>query len=317
MDFDMVTTSELHSEEIVHIESLYDLTIKNSFFLGEGSGNTNYYLETDKGCCVFSIIEEQSVDDVEVMAKVLNWLEKYQIKTSLLIKPKSQEHYSVKLRGKHSLLRTYMDGAVCQELNSHMLRQVGVAIAQLHAIPIPDFLPDFVFYEQKKFFETLDVNLVPEYERWAKRRLKELCIESINGLPKSLIHSDLFYDNMLFEGERFVSMIDFELTCVYHSVFDIAMAIVGVCGTNGVLSLEKAQHLIFGYQSQRMLKREEIHVLKRYTEYAAILTSLWRYWRYNVYEPGGNKVDRYQEMVSMARSVEKADFSKIIDKLSR
>ncbi|WP_162871335.1 hypothetical protein, partial [Klebsiella pneumoniae] len=67
--------STLNSDEVHRIESLYGLTVKSSAFLGMGSGNTNYCLETDIGRCVFSIIEEQSRDDVEIMAKTLVWLE--------------------------------------------------------------------------------------------------------------------------------------------------------------------------------------------------------------------------------------------------
>ncbi|MBH3321840.1 phosphotransferase [Serratia ureilytica] len=311
MELEMQTGSTLNSDEVHRIESLYGLTVKSSAFLGMGSGNTNYCLETDIGRCVFSIIEEQSRDDVEIMAKTLVWLEAHDYETSLLVKPKGQESYSIILRGKHSLLRTYMDGAVRRDFNEHMLRQLGVAMAKLHTIPVPNFLTDSVFYEQKKFMDALDANIDQDYERWAKDRLRHLAVERISGLPTSVIHSDLFYDNMLFEGEQFVGMIDFELTCIYHSVFDIAMAIVGTCGINGRLSPEKAKHIIAGYNSIRMLEAREIKVLKTYTEYAAILTSLWRYWRYRIYQPGGDKSDKYREMTSLAKSIERTDFSQI------
>lgn len=307
----METSSTLNSDEVRRIESLYGLTVKNSVFLGAGSGNANYCLETNIGRCVFSIIEEQSRDDVEIMAKTLVWLEAHHYETSLLVKPKEQESYSIILRGKHSLLRTYMDGTVRQDFSGNMLRQLGAAVAKLHTIPIPNFLTNSIFYEQKKFMDALEANIDQDYERWAKGRLNNLAVESIGGLPTSVIHSDLFYDNMLFDGEQFVSMIDFELTCVYHSVFDIAMAIVGTCSVDGRLSPEKAEHLISGYNSARVLEESEVKVLKIYTEYAAILTSLWRYWRYRIYQPGGDKADKYLEMVNFAKSTEETDFTKI------
>lgn len=307
----MATGLTLNSDEVRHIESLYGLIVKNSTFLGMGSGNTNYCLETDIGRCVFSIIEEQNRDDVEIMAKTLVWLEDHDHKTSLLIKPKQQENYSIILRGKHSLLRTYMAGAVCQEFNTSMLRQLGAEIAKLHRIPLPDFLTDSVFYEQQKFMDALDANTDRDYELWAKGRLRKLAVDTIGDLPTSVIHSDLFYDNMLFDGEQLVGMIDFELTCIYHSVFDIGMAIVGTCSTDGKLSAEKARQLIIGYQAIRTLEQSELDVLHRYTEYAAILTSLWRYWRYRIYQPGDAKADKFREMVDLAKSIEASDFTTI------
>ncbi|WP_051288236.1 phosphotransferase [Photobacterium halotolerans] len=312
----MESSLTLNRDEVRHIESLYGLTVKSSAFLGAGSGNTNYCIETDIGRCVFSIIEEQSRDEVEIMANTLVWLEAYHYKTSLLIKPKQQESYSITLRGKPSLLRTYMDGTVCQDLSEDMLRQLGAAVAKLHTIPVPNFLGNSIFYEQKKFMDALEADVDQDYERWAKSRLRNLAVESISGLPTSVIHSDLFYDNMLFDGDQFISMIDFELTCVYHSVFDIAMAIVGTCSTGGGLSLEKAGHLISGYKSSRAMEESEIKVLKTYTEYAAILTSLWRYWRYRIYQPGDDNSEKYLEMVKLAKSIENTDFTEIDDILT-
>lgn len=212
LETNMETGLTLNSDEVQRIESLYGLIVKNSTFLGMGSGKTNYCLETDIGRCVFSIIEEQSRDDVEIMAKTLVWLEDHDHTTSLLIRPKQQESYSILLRGKHSLLRTYMTGAVCQEFNASMLRQLGTEIAKLHRIPLPNFLTDSIFYEQQKFMDALDANIDRDYERWAKGRLRALAVETISDLPISIIHSDLFYDNMLFDGEQLVGMIDFELT---------------------------------------------------------------------------------------------------------
>lgn len=311
MEFATETGSALNSDEIHRIESLYGLTITNSAFLGMGSGNTNFCLETDRGRCVFSIIEEQNRDDVEIMAKTLVWLEAYGYETSLLVKPKAQESYSILLRGKYALLRTYMDGSVCQNFSENMLRQLGAALAKLHVIPTPNFLTNSIFYEQKKFMDALDANIDKDYERWAQDRLRSLAVESISGLPTSIIHSDLFYDNILFNGEQFISMIDFELTCIYYSIFDIAMAIVGTCSVSGRLSPEKARYLISGYNATRILEDGEIKVLKKYTEYAAILTSLWRYWRYRIYQPGGDKADKYLEMMNLAKSINNTDFSKI------
>ncbi|WP_350238852.1 phosphotransferase [Pectobacterium colocasium] len=315
LETNVVTNLTLNSDEVRRIEFLYGINVKNSTFLGMGSGNTNYCLETDIGRCVFSIIEEQNRDDVEIMAKTLVWLEEHNHKTSLLIRPKQQGSYSIILRGKYSLLRSYMLGAVCQDLSASMLRQLGAETAKLHSIPLPNFLSDSVFYEQQKFMDALDANIDRNYERWAKGRLKALAVGTFGDLPTSIIHSDLFYDNMLFDGDRLVGMIDFELTCIYHSVFDIGMAIVGTCSTDGKLSAEKAHHLIAGYQSIRTLKNSELDVLQRYTEYAAILTSLWRYWRYRIYQPDDVRADKFREMVVLANSIESTNFKTITDAL--
>ncbi|QHI95478.1 phosphotransferase [Aristophania vespae] len=305
------STLTLSDDEVLHIEAFYGITVEDSSFLGKGSGNTNYFLETNIGHCVFSIIEEQSREDVELMAKTLEWLEAHHYKTSLLIKPKIQKRNSVILREKPSLLRTYIDGTICHDFSKNMLMQLGAATAKLHTLPAPNFLTNSLFYEQDKFMAALNANIDKNYEGWAKNRLKALAISEIKDLPTSFIHSDLFFDNLLVNGDQFVGMIDFELACIYHSVFDIAMALVGTCCVNGILSPEKSKYLISGYYSARILENNEIKVLKRYTEYAAILTSLWRYWRYKIYQPNENKADKYLEMMKSAQSIQNTDFAEL------
>ena len=52
-----------------------------------------------------------------------------------------------------------------------------------------------------------DIN--PEFEAWATRRMAYLEQRIPPGLPQGLIHGDVFYDNVLFEGQKLAAIIDF------------------------------------------------------------------------------------------------------------
>ena len=101
------------------------------------------------------------------------------------------------------MLKTYIAGQVYKDLDETMLCQVGAAIARLHQVPAPDFLPDKHPYGLQVFPSVIGQNINPEYETWLAKRLAYLEQHILPGLPYGLIHGDLFYDNVLFSEKEF------------------------------------------------------------------------------------------------------------------
>ncbi len=60
-------------------------------------------------------------------------------------------------------------------------------------------------------------------------RLKPTLTIQSQQLPKGILHSDIFPDNALFEGEDLVAIIDWEEICYGELLIDIAMTVVGCC----------------------------------------------------------------------------------------
>lgn len=132
-----------------------------------------------------------------------------------------------------------------------------------------------------------------------------------SGLPRGLIHGDLFYDNVVFAGNSFKAVIDFEESCHYYQVFDLGMGIVGLCAEDKRINLQKAWVLINGYQQIRSLEALEVSCLQLFAEYAAIATSAWRFLKYHIDSPDSERSDLHWEMVCIARDVNtipKAEF---------
>jgi homoserine kinase type II len=81
------------------------------------------------------------------------------------------------------------------------------------------------------------------------------------------------------------------------------MAIVGLCRENKQINLGKARSVVRGYQSIRLLEVPEREALQSFTELAAILTSAWRFWKYNIDLTGTQKSNKYLEMVQIAKQI--------------
>ncbi|MBX9909275.1 MAG: homoserine kinase [Beijerinckiaceae bacterium] len=280
--------------------SIYAIAIVEARLVGRGSGNWNYFLETDGDAFVLSVIEEQSAEEVEVMARTLNWLELYEYPTTTLQKT-AEKALTAVIDEKPALLRRFIRGNVCWAPDEEQVRQVGASIASLHAVPCPSFLPQDIYYTQDRFRQALESGHDRQYEEWVVRSLDRIDIGSYASLPKGLIHADVFPDNVLFNGGDLTAIIDFELACNYVLAFDVAMAIVGMCVTDGIPCSRRIDSLVAGYESVRVLSNEEKASIKPLAEYAAIMTSLWRYWRYRCHEPGHFKQHAYQEMAAVAQ----------------
>ena len=199
---------------------------------GRGSGNKNYVLETDGDTFVLCVIEEQSAEEVEIMARTLEWLEVHNYPTTTLQKTAGKALTAV-IDEKPALLRRFVHGDVCWAPDEEQVRQVGASIASLHAVPCPSFLPTDIYYTQDRFRQAVKSGHDREYERWVVRSLDRINIRAYANLPKGLIHADVFPDNVLFNGSNLAAIIDFELACNYVLAFDVAMAIVGMCVNHG------------------------------------------------------------------------------------
>ncbi len=64
----------------------------------------------------------------------------------------------------------------------------------------------------------------------------------------ALIHGDVFFDNLIVQGDQLMAIIDFEEACYSFRSFDLGLVIVGACRDRQDISFEKAGQFIRGYQ---------------------------------------------------------------------
>jgi homoserine kinase type II len=167
----------------------------------------------------------------------------------------------------------------------------------------------------KGYPQVIKVGSDQDYIQWLEFKYRDLMRNIPSGLPSGLIHGDLFFDNVIFEGKKFKAILDFEDVCHYFKAFDIGMAIVGLCREGTSVALRKAGAFTSGYQEIRRLKGEERESLQAFTEFAAILTSAWRYWKYNIDTPIAKKADHHWQMVKVANDVNKIPKERLLEAL--
>lgn len=297
----MAQYTELNEKEINEIATAYDLELVDYKPIEQGDGSSNYLLQTRQNNYVLTIFEI-TWDRVENLVKILSLLEKFNFPTTLLINLAAGGMTTI-FQGKPVLVKQYISGQVVKNLDDTMLNQIGIAMARLHDIPAPDSLADNHAYGLQTFPNVIGQNIDPEYE--ALLTQKHLYFDQFIPLelPRGLIHGDLFFDNVLFEGKVLKAILDFEEVCQYYKVFDLGMGVVGLCSEETRINLNKVRSLVMGYQQVRVLEKQEKENLQLFVEYAAIATSKYRFWKYNIDTPIAEKADYHWQMVKVAKDV--------------
>ena len=295
--------TELKKNEIQKIAAEYNLSLVDYEPIEEGVGNSNYLLRTRKKKYVLTIFEIAWAR-VDALVKLLSLLAECDFPTTRLLSLATGQMITFS-HGKPVLVKRYVSGQVAEDLDDAMLFQIGATMAQLHEIIAPDFLADNHACGLQTFLNIVGENIDPEYESWLAQQYNFLKKNIPRDLPRGIIHGDLFYDNVLFEGKKIKAIIDFEEVCQYYKLFDLGMGIVGLCKEETSIDLNKVQWLLNGYQQKRVLEKREKEYLQIFIEYAATSTSSWRYWKFNIDTPNVQKNDSHWEMVSVAKAVKR------------
>ena len=206
-------------------------------------------------------------------------------------------------QGHSVILKPYIPGEVITDLNENMIAQIGTAIGELHSIPPPDFLPDQHSYWFETFPKLNNAGINPEFEDWLAQKDHKLYSADSLWPAAGLVHGDVFYDNVLFEGSEFKAIIDFEDACSHFKVFDLGMAAVGLCAHDQQINLSKLSALISGYQRARVLEQDEQDTLQLFISYSAIGISAWRFWLNNIDIPDPERANHYQHMVNIFKHI--------------
>jgi homoserine kinase type II len=304
----------LQENDIQTIARAYGMTINHFEAMEGGAANSSYRLNATRGDFVLTVFDSKEWGEVIRLGKLLNYLDENDFSTTNLL-PRLDGAFVTKHNHLPVIIKQYIHGDVHDSLTTRMLNRTGEQLAELHEIPPPDFLPLTHSYGKQTFSTVIGKGIDVEYESWLAEKHRYLMKHIPKNLPRGLIHGDLFRDNLLFKDDQLRAMIDFEEACNYFFVFDIGMGIVGQCREGNRLSLGKAKEFVSGYQRVRKLETRPKESLKIFVVYAAVATSYWRFWNYNIFLPTPKKQTLHREMMRLAehiRSIPKKDFNRTL-----
>ncbi len=309
----MAHYTKLSKKEIQEIAGRYELQIFSFEPIEQGAGNSNYLLNTNHGKYILTVFEIEPIR-VAYMSKVLLLLEKHEYPAPRPKKMANGEALT-KYHEKSVLVKPYITGYVEPEIDDEKAKQVGIALAKLHEIPAPDSLPDKHSYVEITYPKFLEQEIDQNYKAWVGQRYHYIIENLPSQLPVGLVHGDIFFDNVLFEDANFKAILDFEDVSRIYKIYDLGMAVVGICTEGTNIVIKKVRALVDGYQEVRLLEEIEKDSLQLCIEWAAILTSMWRFWKFNIDMPDADKSEKYMPMVTIAKNasaIPKEEFKRVV-----
>ena len=280
----MAVYTEVDDEALAAFLSRYDVGELLAFKgIAEGVENTNYLVSTSTGQFILTLYEKR-VDptDLPFFLGLMEHLNANGLACPLPVRDRQGSALG-DLAGRPAALVTFLDGVWVRKPQPLHCREVGAAMARMHAAGSGFTLTRtnaLGFAGWQPLFERFAANadqIHPELHGAIAGELETLAPLWPTGLPAGVIHADLFPDNVFFRGETLSGLIDFYFACNDAFAYDIAIALNAWCFEQDVsFNLTKGRAFLAGYASERPLTGDEVTALPTLCRGAALRFLLTR-----------------------------------------
>lgn len=284
----MATYTRLGNEEARELFRYFGLDVVRVVPIARGSVNSNYGVDVGAGRSVFvRIYEEQNRAGAEAEARLLDHLARKGIPTPRPLARLDGQGFTVELEGgdraRPVAIFPWQTGEmVCQRLVSpERTFAMGAMLARVHRAGIGFGEKRVGRYEVGNLRERLEVianTSSPELRAMAPRieeKLDAIGDAHDDGLPRGVIHGDLFRDNVLWEKDRIAALLDFESACEGSFAYDLMVTALAWC-YGDALEPGLVRALFAGYQSVRKLEPSERAALSSEGKLAALRFTITR-----------------------------------------
>ena len=289
----MAKLTILDQKDIAAIADKYQLQIDRCVPIDGGDENSSFLLNSPEDDYVLTVYENKSLPEVEQTVLMLNHLAEYGYFTNQVIIT-TDGRSVIDYQCKSVILKTWIPGDTLRDKKQEDYRAIGKAIAELHQIPCPDFLPKDYPYGLGYMTDALGQGVDDQYEAWLADKINYLQDHFPAHLPRAIIHADLFDDNIIYNQGRFQAIIDFGDACCYYKAYDLGSVLSGACMENGKIDFVQAREVITSYQAICELEADEREVIQFFSVYASAAISAWQYVNNNVRRLDEAKKDKYK-----------------------
>jgi homoserine kinase type II len=246
-----------------------------------GIENTNYFVTTSNGRFVLTLFEKLTARELPFFLNLMAHLARHGIPCPA---PVADRHNRLlgELNGKPACIVSRLTGKSVTQPTAANCAAVGAMLGQMHTAGLS-------FGQQMqdprgpvwraeaaqavlKFLPPQDAALLEsEVELHATRPLA--------GIPRGVIHADLFRDNVLMDGEHVGGLIDFYFACTGKLLYDVAITVNDWCVDSEGLDEHRARALLNAYHAARPFTAEEATAWPQALRVAAL-----RFWISRLYD---------------------------------
>jgi homoserine kinase type II len=246
--------------------------------IAEGVSNSNWLIETTGGRFILTMYEARvDAADLPFFLGLLDHLSAKGSPVPRTIHDRAGAAFR-RVAGKAVALIEFLPGVSVDAPNAAQAKAVGSALAGLH-LDAADFPGERTNAMDLTHSRELFAGCGEEGLRSIDPALPDLVASELDhlaahwpqGLPRSVIHADLFPDNVLLLGDKVCGLIDFYFACTDVTAYDLAVTHSAWCfGKDGAFKPAIAEALFAGYAARRPFSAEERHALPLLARGAAL-----------------------------------------------
>lgn len=280
----MAVYTHLGAERLAELVAAYDVgTLISAKGIAEGISNSNWLIDTRRadghGERFILTMYERRIDTAELpfFLGLLDHLAARGCAVPATIHDREGESLR-RIDGKWVALIEYLPGVSPSAPSPAQARAVGEALARVH-LAARDFpLARRDRLDPATSRQTLTrcgagrLAAIDPALASAPARAGEVVGVWPDGLPQSVIHSDLFPDNVLMLGEQVTGLIDFYFACNGMMAYDLAVTHAAWCFDRSGARFDRAlgSALVAGYEAVRPLEPTERGALPLLAEGACL-----------------------------------------------
>jgi len=249
--------------------------------ISEGIENTNYFVTTSNGRFVLTLFEKLTADDLPFFLNLMAHLARHGIPCPCPMADRNNRFLGA-LNGKPACIVSRLSGKSVIQPTVAQCAAMGAMLGQMHVAgqsfgdqmlnPRGSAWRLDASQQVTKFLSAEDAAMLTNEVA--------LHAKPISGIPRGVIHADLFRDNVLMEGDRVGGLVDFYFACTGNLIYDVAVTVNDWCmGSDQKLDAERTRAMLKAYNIARPFTAKEAEVWPLALRLAAL-----RFWISRLYD---------------------------------
>jgi homoserine kinase type II len=283
----MAVYTHVPAEEMAALLARYGLGgLRSAKGIAEGVENSNYLVEADGGRFILTLYEKRvDAGDLPFFLALLDHLADHGLPVPRALKDRQGVQVQT-VAGRPACLIEFLEGVSLSHPTPAQARATGEALGRMHAA-LADFTPErpnslgLAGWAElaARCGDAVDT-IAPGLSARIAEEVAFLDAHWPTDLPQSVIHADLFPDNVLMLGDAVTGVIDFYFACTETRAWDLAVthSAWAFSGDGSDYHAEIGDALIAGYEASFGLsdaERAALPVLARGSALRFTLTRAW------------------------------------------
>jgi len=278
--------TQLDKADFIALVAEYDLGELVSYKgITGGIENTNYFVTLNneglQSEYVLTLFEEFSMEDMPFFVELATWLADRGLPVPYPAKDKNGIALK-KVKNKPAMLQNRFSGHHLEQeqLTEQHCAAIGAKLAEFHLAASDFYLRRNAhrgLYWWRRESLNIQKHLSAEDALLLQdevQRFDQLLADLGKELPLTVIHGDLFHDNVLFDGVEINAIIDLYNSATAYMLFDLAIVANDWCrDANDQIDPAKEQALLQAYNNRRSFTDAERSAWPQMTQTAAM-----RFW---------------------------------------